>query len=178
MKIDRIYKRVIFHSFKLLLKPIGLFSHRFFMLFYLRLLKLYGLKIYGIPRYIGYNVKFDDFHLIQLGDRVVISDECHFLTHDYSITTALLYKGHEILKDIAINRGIVVGNNVFIGKKTIILPNSFIGDNIIVGAGSVVRGRLEDGFIYSGNPAVKVKSLDDQYQKWIPLLDSSFIRKD
>ncbi|WP_175557945.1 acyltransferase [Algoriphagus ornithinivorans] len=148
------------------------------MFFYIKLLKFGGIKFKGKPRYIGYNVIFDDFNLIEFGDRVVISDDCHFLTHDYSITTVLIYKKYNVVNDLAINRGICVGNNVFIGKKSIIMPNSIIGNNIIIGAGSIVRGYLEDGFIYSGNPAIKVKSLDSQYEKWLPLLESDFIRID
>lgn len=178
MKINRLFNRSLFYFFKFLLKPLSLINHRVFMFFYCRLLEKNGMNLYGKPRYIGFNVVFDDFDLISLSDRVVISDECHFLTHDYSITTILLFKNYKLLKDVAINRGIFVGKNVFIGKKSLILPNTVIQDNVIIGAGSVVRGNLESGYIYSGNPAIKIKSFDSQYDKWLPLLNSNIIRFD
>lgn len=148
------------------------------MKLYIPLLKREGMKITGTPRYIGTQVKFDDFKLISIGDRVVISDECHLLTHDYSITTALIANGEKIEKDIALIRKITIGNNVFIGKKTIVMPNTRVGDNVIIGAGSVIRGNLESNSIYAGNPAVKLKGIDAQIDKWKELLQSNNIRID
>ncbi|MDI9553531.1 MAG: DapH/DapD/GlmU-related protein, partial [Bacteroidota bacterium] len=48
---------------------------------------------------------------------------------------------------------IVIGNNVFIGINSIILSNTSIGDNCIVGAGSVVRGKFPENSVLAGNPA-------------------------
>ena len=66
-----------------------------------------------------------------------------------------------ILKYILWKRPIYVGKNTFIGKKSIIMPGSKIGDNVIVGAGSVVRGTLDSNYIYAGNPIQKLMSIDD-----------------
>src|SRR5690554_3673125 len=134
MNLKRIFSRILFHLRKVFIKKISLFNHRLYMKYYIPLLKSQGMKIEGTPRYIGANVVFDDFNLITMGDRVVISDECHFLTHDYSITTALIAIDKSPKTDIALVRGIRVGNNVFIGKKSIIMPNTKIGNNVIIGA--------------------------------------------
>lgn len=178
MKIKRIFSRLIFHVQKRLIKLISYFNHRLYMKFYLKILKKQGMKITGVPRYIGYNSKFDDINLISLGDRVVISDECHFLTHDYSITTALIAIDQAPEKDIALIRGIEIGNNVFIGKKTIVMPNTSVGDDVIVGAGTVLRGKIPKGSIVIGNPSEVIGSIYDQAEKWSKYLTSDLIRKD
>lgn len=178
MKIERIFRRISFHIQKRGIVALSYFNHRLFMKFYLPLLQRNGLELNGTPRYIGAHVEFDDFNLISLGDRVVVSDHCHFLTHDYSITTALIAQGRMPDSDVALIRGIKVGNNVFIGKKTIIMPNTKIGDNVIIGAGSVVRGLIPDNSIVIGNPAEVVGKLSDQAKKWEKYLKSDQIRKD
>lgn len=92
--------------------------------------------------------------LIRLGDHVTISSNVHFVTHD---------GGAWVLRNLYPNMDlfgpIVVGNNVFIGMGTTILPGTIIEDNVVVGAGSIVRGRLYSNYIYAGIPAKKIKSL-------------------
>lgn len=48
---------------------------------------------------------------------------------------------------------IVIGNNVFIGARAIILKGSRIGDDAVIGAGAVLRGHVPPGSICVGNPA-------------------------
>lgn len=149
------------------------------MRLYIPLLKRQGLRLNGNPRYIGANVTFDDVSKITLGDRVVISNHCHLLTHDYSVTTALIAIGKMPKRDIALIRGIKIGNNVFIGKKALILPNTKIGDNCIIGAGSVIRGNIPSGAIVIGNPHVIIGSVYSQAEKWEKyLFDNNYSRID
>lgn len=49
-----------------------------------------------------------------------------------------------------------IGKNTFIGANCTILPGVSIGDNCIVGAGSVVRGNFSNNSIIAGNHAVVV----------------------
>lgn len=51
-------------------------------------------------------------------------------------------------------KGIIIGNNVWIGLNAIILKGSVIGDNCIIAAGSVVKGAFPENTIIQGNPAV------------------------
>jgi acetyltransferase-like isoleucine patch superfamily enzyme len=135
---------------------IGLVAYvdsRRYMNLYNSLLKRHGFKIKGTPRFIAKSVQFDDFDRITLGDRLVASMNVHFLTHDYSFTTALIASGETPTTDIGILRDIVVGDNVFIGMNSILLPGTIIGNHVIVGAGSVVRGTIPDYSLVAGNPA-------------------------
>jgi acetyltransferase-like isoleucine patch superfamily enzyme len=52
-----------------------------------------------------------------------------------------------------------IGSNVWIGRGTIILPGVDIGDNVVIGANSVVRGKLRSGCLYAGVPAKYIKNL-------------------
>lgn len=61
--------------------------------------------------------------------------------------------------------GIVsIGNHVFIGYGATILCNTRIGDNVIIGAGSVVAGDIPSGCVYAGNPARFIKTTEE-FQK-------------
>ncbi|HBE40452.1 MAG TPA: hypothetical protein DDW27_04490, partial [Bacteroidales bacterium] len=57
---------------------------------------------------------------------------------------------------------IIIGNNVHIGVNCTILPNTIIGDNCIVGAGSVLRGRFPGESVIVGNPAKVLMSVHAQ----------------
>jgi acetyltransferase-like isoleucine patch superfamily enzyme len=131
------------------------------MQFYNKLLKRHGFKINGTPRFIAKSARFDDFDHITLGDRLVVSMNVHFLTHDYSYTTALISIGEKPKTDIGIVREIVIGDNVFIGMNSIILPGSTVGNNVIIGAGSIVRGQIPDNSVIAGNPAEKIFEIKD-----------------
>lgn len=54
---------------------------------------------------------------------------------------------------------VTIGNNVWIGKGCIVLPGSVIEDGVIVGANSIVKGRLKGDCMYAGAPAKLIKSL-------------------
>ena len=56
----------------------------------------------------------------------------------------------------------MIGNDCFIGMNSIILKGTTLGNNVIVGAGSVVHGHFPDNVIIAGNPAKIVKYMKAQ----------------
>ncbi len=60
---------------------------------------------------------------------------------------------------------VVIGNNVFIGTKALILKGVTIGDNVVIAAGSVVTSDCESNSVYAGVPARKISSIEDYYKK-------------
>jgi acetyltransferase-like isoleucine patch superfamily enzyme len=56
---------------------------------------------------------------------------------------------------------IEVGDNVFLGVNSIILPGKKIGSNSIVGAGSVVTKDVPPGVVVAGNPAKVISTLQE-----------------
>lgn len=105
-----------------------------------------------------YGVILDPGHcwLIKIGDNVTLAPRVHILAHDASTKKFLGYT--------KIGR-VTIGDNVFIGAGTIVLPNVDIGSNVVVGAGSVVTHNLPDGGVYCGAPCVKVADLDEWVEK-------------
>lgn len=169
-KIARMIERIVFYSIKAIIIPLDILLPRIYMATYLILLRRLGLNINGTPRYISSYARFDDFKLITIGDRVVISMYVNFLTHDYSITTALIANGAPPATDAAVRQPITVGNNVFIGINALIMPGTTIGDNVIIGGGSVVRGNIPSDSIMIGNPATRIGGLTDKPDRWLQRL--------
>lgn len=58
---------------------------------------------------------------------------------------------------------IKVGSNVFFGNNCIILPGVTIGDNVVIGAGSVVTKDIPSNTVAAGVPARVIKTIDEYY---------------
>lgn len=87
---------------------------------------------------------------ISIGDNVVLAPNVHILAHDASTKVFLGYTRVAETK---------IGNNVFVGAGSIVLPGVTIGNNVVIGAGSVVSKDIPDNSVAVGNPAQVVKSL-------------------
>ena len=99
---------------------------------------------------------------IKIGNGCSITQGVELLCHDYSWT--VLRKSHgDILPDPG--KPINIGDNVFLGWDTIVMGGVNIGNNVIIGAHSVVTKDIPDNCVYAGNPAKRICSLEDYYQK-------------
>ncbi len=98
------------------------------------------------------DISTTESYLVTIGSNVTVSTEVLLLTHDASIGKVL---GKENGSDLL--GKIVIGNNCFIGARSIILPGVSLTENIIVAAGSVVTKSFnEENIIIGGNPAKKI----------------------
>jgi acetyltransferase-like isoleucine patch superfamily enzyme len=86
-------------------------------------------------------------YLVEIGDHVAISSGVKFITHDASIW---LFEDTDPEMDLF--GPIHVGDNVYFGLDCLVLPNSRIGSNCIIGAGTIVRGNVPDNSVVMGNP--------------------------
>lgn len=117
------------------------------------------------------SVVFDanDYSLITIGDATTISSDVIFLTHDYSIS-----KGLKLI-DANLNgkflRPIRVGKNCFIGMRSMLLPGTVLGDNVIVAAGSIVKGSFPNNVVIGGNPAKIICDTEEWAKKHYELKD-------
>lgn len=72
--------------------------------------------------------------------------------HSYK-SEELVYKGN-----------VTIGNDVWIGERTIILPGISIGDGSVIGAGSIVTKSFESYSVIAGNPCSLIrKRFSDEY---------------
>lgn len=60
---------------------------------------------------------------------------------------------------------VTIGDKVFIGAKSIILPNVTIGSNVVIGSGSVVTKSIEDGVVVAGSPAKTICTIEEFISK-------------
>lgn len=92
------------------------------------------------------NCVFVDPDKIIFGDNVFIGPSCGFYTAHHPIHAELRNKMYEYA------RPITVGSNVWIGGGTVVLPGAEIGDGTVIGAGSVVTGKIPANVVAFGNP--------------------------
>lgn len=126
----------------------------------------------GYAKHIGVNMG-DNVHIygnpidmfgtepwcVTLGNNVHITKQVLFITHDGG---TLLFRN--IVPDLEITSPISIGNNVYIGVRSIILPGVTIGDNVIIAAGSIVSKSVPSGSVYGGVPAKLIKSTDEYFK--------------
>jgi maltose O-acetyltransferase len=94
-----------------------------------------------------------DVAAITIGDDVQIGPNVQLLTPTHPVEPEPRRQKWEAAQPIAI------GNNVWLGGGVIVLPGVTIGDNTVVGAGSVVTRDLPADAVAVGNPARVVKTL-------------------
>ena len=79
---------------------------------------------------------------IYIGEESYVASSAMILSHDFC---------RSVFKDT------IIGKRCFIGARAIIMPGVSIGNEVIVGAGSVVTKNVESNCIVAGNPAKVIK---------------------
>jgi acetyltransferase-like isoleucine patch superfamily enzyme len=98
--------------------------------------------------------------LITIGNNVHITSECQFATHDGG---TLILRSE--VPDLELTAPISIGNDVYIGLRSIILPGVNIGNRCIIAAGSVVSKSIPDNSVAAGVPARVLKTTDEYLEK-------------
>lgn len=127
-----------------------------------------GMKVGGNTLFVGMQQFGSEPYLIDIGKDCLVTDGVRFITHDGSIQVPLIAAGQsfsDVYSKSSTFGRIVVGDNVFIGVNSVILPDTVIGNNSIVAAGSVVKGVFNAGSVVGGNPAKWLCSVDDYYER-------------
>lgn len=82
--------------------------------------------------------------LVEIGNDFISAPGAVVLSHDAS---TLFHTGRYRVEKT------IIGNKVFLGANSVILPGVELGDNVIVGAGAVVTKSVSAGMVVAGNPA-------------------------
>ena len=104
-------------------------------------------------------------YLISLHDNCICAADVKFITHDVSVfnLNRMLDDGTKLDKVGSIE----LFDNCFVGAYTILMPNTSVGKNSIVAAGSVVTKRIPDGEVWGGNPAKFIMTTQEFLSKMI-----------
>lgn len=114
----------------------------------------YGWNIHiGQRGFINYACVFLDCNFIRIGDDAQIGPGVHIYTALHPLDPATRRSGLEAAKPVAI------GDNVWLGGSCVICPGVSIGDNTVVGAGSIVVRDLPPNVLAVGNPCRVVRRL-------------------
>lgn len=112
----------------------------------------YNIEI-GENFYANVNCTILDGAKVRFGDNVFIAPGCGFYTAGHPLDAEQRNKGLEYAYPITI------GNNVWIGAQCSILPGVTIGDNTVIGAGSVVTRDIPANVVAVGNPCRVIKQI-------------------
>ena len=112
----------------------------------------YNIEI-GENFYSNHNLIILDGNKVKFGDNVFIAPNCSFYTAGHPLDVETRNRGLEYAKPIE------VGNNVWIGGNVAVLPGVKIGDNVVIGAGSIVTKDIPSNVVAYGNPCRPVKHI-------------------
>lgn len=129
---------------------------------YIEICKARGMKVGKDVIFIEAPAFGSEPYLIEIGDRTKITAGCTFINHDgamYVIRTMAKYED-------ARNFGrIKLGSNCFVGNNCTFLPGSQMGNNCILGAGSVLNSSMPDNSVYAGVPAKFICTIEEYGDK-------------
>ena len=112
----------------------------------------YNIEI-GENFYSNHNLVILDANKVVFGDNVFIGPNCGFYTAGHPLDAETRNKGLEYAKPIR------VGNDVWFGGNVVVLPGVKIGNNVVIGAGSVVAKDIPENSVAVGNPCKVIKNI-------------------
>ena len=94
--------------------------------------------------------------------KVKIGDYC-FMAPNVAIYTA----GHPVYPDtrnsaFEYGKEVIIGDNVWLGGNTVVCPGVHIGNNVVIGAGSVVTKDIPDWSVAAGNPCRVIRKITER----------------
>ena len=123
---------------------------------------------------IGNHVRFSHWvhvaatNSVEIGDDVLIGSKVIITDHNHghyskAHTSPLIPPSLRPLDD---DQKVVIGNRVWLGDGVVVTPGAYIGEGTVVGANSVVRGRIPSFCTAAGSPAKILRTFDFNAQEW------------
>ncbi|MGQ4665882.1 acyltransferase [Metabacillus halosaccharovorans] len=125
------------------------------------------------------SIRIDYTGDLTLQNNVFINDNCTI----NCVNRILIGKNTKIAPNVCINdhdhnykkntsdhliRGeVTIGENVWIGSNVVILRDTHIGDNVVIAAGSVVKGSVPSNTIYINKREIEVRPIQDNFNKLV-----------
>ncbi len=112
-------------------------------------------SIWGIIFFGNYRLTLLDSCPITLGKNCYLGPNCGLYTNIHPLQAA------PRIADVELGAPIRIGDNAWLGGNVTILPGVTLGNNVVVGAGSVVTKSFGDNVVIAGNPAQVLKTIDN-----------------
>ena len=120
----------------------------------------YGFHIeVGKKFYANYNCTILDVAKVVIGDNCQMAPNVAIYTAGHPIHPVTRSSAYEYGKEVTI------GDNVWLGGNTVVCPGVHIGNNVVIGAGSVVTKNIPDWCVAAGNPCKVIKKITDDDKK-------------
>ena len=115
---------------------------------------------FGKGVYANFNLTcVDDTH-IYVGDHTMFGPNVTLATAGHPILPALREKAYQY------NMPVKIGRNCWLGAGVVVLPGVTIGDNTVIGAGSIVTKDIPANVVAVGNPCKVLRSIGDRDEKY------------
>ena len=115
---------------------------------------------FGKGIYANYNLTLVDGTHIYVGDYTMIGPNVTIATAGHPILPELREKGYQY------NVPVRIGRNCWIGAGAILLPGVTVGDNTVIGAGSVVTKDIPANVVAVGNPCRVLREIGEHDRKY------------
>lgn len=122
--------------------------------------------------YVNFNCTFVDDAQIYIGDNTMIAPNVTIIAASHPVSPSLRAEGY------GCNKPVYIGKNVWIASNVTVLPGVHIGDNSIIGAGSVVTKDIPENVIAFGNPIKVQRQItpeDDMYYDHGKLISENMV---
>ncbi|MEZ8226592.1 sugar O-acetyltransferase [Vibrio splendidus] len=110
--------------------------------------------------YVNFNLTLVDDTDVFIGDNVMIAPNVTIATGTHPISTELRLKAAQF------NVPVRIGNNVWLGAHTVVLPGVTIGENSVIGAGSIVTKDIPANVVAVGNPCKVVREINERDREY------------
>lgn len=132
--------------------------------YYIKYARSKGVSIGEGTQFFG-TKKIDCSPLVSIGKNCKITDGVRMVHHTGDADLLERCYGSDKTPNVSLKGQINIGNNVFVGEQSIILPDTEIGDNCIIGAGSIVSNNIPPESVAAGNPCEVIMSLQEYRRK-------------
>lgn len=120
----------------------------------------------------GHHTHFGDY--VYANFNLTLVDDTHIYVGDYTLlgpNVVLATASHPILPELRqmayqFNMPIHIGKNCWLGAGVVVLPGVTIGDNTVIGAGSVVTKDIPSGVVAVGNPCRVLREINDHDREY------------
>ena len=110
---------------------------------------------FGCGVYANFNLTLVDDGPIYVGDGTMFGPNITVATAQHPLAAELRRQGYQY------NQPVHIGKNCWLGSGVIVLPGVTIGDNTVIGAGSVVTRDIPAGVVAVGTPCRPIKKADE-----------------